>query len=283
MFKLTSFLAALALAALPVSSVVIRHDVSAEKYLIEKGHPALVEMRHQGHGMLIAPEWVVTAAHVVFYDYKGKTITVGGKEREIEAVIFHEGYAKPPKGIFKGYSGPSQAYLRGNHDLALIKLKEAVEDVTPIKLYSGSDEVGQRITLQGRGNTGTGITGQIAKSRGVLRQAQNSLSDADSQWLHYQFNKGADALALEGFQGDGDSGGPAIIHKEGTAYLAGLASWDVYDGQIEDFKGSLYGMEAALVRLSYYQGWIKDVMGWPAGKLAANHNKIGAAPESESR
>lgn len=262
--------------AAPVQSIVIRHDVDKNLYLTTEAPEALVDMRHQGHGMLIAPEWVVTAAHTVFYDYKGKTITVGGREREIEAVIFHPGYSKPAKGLFTGDSAPSQAYLRANHDIVLIKLKTPVADVAPIKIYPAADEAGKHVKLYGKGNTGTGETGQIAKTGGTLRWGENILTEAKDQWLTYKFDKGGDALPFEGMQGDGDSGGPALIEIDGVQYVAGLASWDVYEGDIADFKGSLYGMEASVVRLSYYQSWIEDVMAWSDEKLASHHHKIGS-------
>jgi len=267
-------LAALFLPSFSSQAVVIRHDVSKDKYLVGDAHPAFVEMRHQGHGMLISPEWVVTAAHVIFYDYRGKTISIGGKDREIDFVIFHQGFSKPVKGLFTGHSGPSQAYLRANHDIALVKLKRPVENIAPIPLYRSSDEKGEIVTFFGRGNTGDGITGQIEKTRGNLRRAQNTLIAASDQWLTYQFDRGENALPLEGFQGDGDSGGPAIIRKSGVDYLAGLASWGVYDGDISDFKGSLYGMKASLIRISHYAGWIEDVMDWSNSKLEANHHNI---------
>jgi len=277
MLRTVWLIAALAVISIPVAAIVIRHDVSKEKYLVKEAHPAFVDMRHEGHGMLIAPEWVVTAAHVIFYDYKGKNITVGGKEREIEYVIFHPGYSTPTEGLFSGHSTPSQAYLRANHDIALVKLREPVGDVAPILLYENADELGEIVTLYGRGNTGDGNTGQVEKTKGALRRAQNVISTVADHWLTYRFDKGEKALPLEGFQGGGDSGGPAIVRKSGTDYLAGLASWNVYDGYLKDFKGSLYGMEASLIRLSYYRSWIDEVASWPADRLQANHNLVGSA------
>ncbi len=47
----------------------------------------------------------------------------------------------------------------------------------------------------------------------------------------------------------------------GISLLVGPVSWDVNDGDIAEFQGGLYGMEAALVRLSYYQEWITETMG----------------------
>ncbi len=253
-------------------AIVVRHDKEAKEYLASTPHAALVDMRHEGHGMLIAPQWVATAAHTVFYDYRNRTIKVGGKEREIDFVIFHPGYSQPPEGIFEGDAAPSQAYLRANHDIALIKLKVPVEAIEPIKLYGGENEKGTIVTLYGKGNTGDGVTGQLENTKGTLRTAQNTVIEVRDQWLHYQFNQGPEALPLEGFQGNGDSGGPAILQVDGVDYLAGLASWAVYEGDLANFKGSIYGMKASLVRLSYYQEWIDDVMAWPSSKLEANHH-----------
>ena len=106
--------------------------------------------------------------------------------------------------------------------------------------------------------------------------AQSSRTEARDQWLHYRFNQGDAALSLEGFQGNGDSGGPAIIRKDGVDYLAGPASWDVYEGDLANLKGSLYGMQASLVCLSYYADWINAVMARSTDELTGAHNKIGS-------
>lgn len=275
------FLASLLiLLSTPSMAIVGRHDVAEESYLADEVPPALVDMRHMGHGVLIAPRWVVTAAHLIFYDYRGKTITVGGTEREIAFVIFHPGYSKPSGGLFTGDSGPGQAYLRANHDVALVKLKEAVTDVPPLRIYEADDEVGQVFTFFGRGNTGNGLTGQVAKSGGALRSAQNRFTKELGHWLIYRFDQGDEALPREGMQADGDSGGPAVLRRGEEEYVAGLVSWDVYDGDIAEFKGGLYGMEGAMIRLSYYVEWIEEVMTWPESRLEARHNKIGSAPPS---
>lgn len=275
MSKLSGLCAVVLLASASAQAVVVRHDVSEESYNAQKRPDALFDMRHQGHGVLVAPRWVVTAAHLIFYDYRGKTITLGDEEYEIEHVIFHEGYSKPAKGLFSGYSGPSQDYLRNNHDIALVKLKKPVRDIHPAKIYKGNGEVGNKLHLYGKGNLGTGLTGQVAKTGGtVLRHATNMVDTAEQQWLYYDFDSGDDALPTEGIQGDGDSGGPAFANIDGQQQLIGLVSWDVYDGDIADFKGGLYGMSGALVRLSYYADWIEDVQKWPESELRAIHYKF---------
>jgi hypothetical protein len=274
MLKYIVLLSFVWLNSVSVNAVVIRHDISKEKYIVTEGLEALVNMPYDGHGLLIAPEWIVTVGHLIFQDYQGKELEVGGKKYTIDHVIFHDGYSRPPKGIFSGYSGPSQNYLRTNHDIALIKLSKPVVGVKPISLYGSNNEVGAIVTLIGKGNTGDGLTGQQAKTKGTLRKAENKITVAENQWLSYRFDRGEQALPLEGIQGDGDSGGPVLIEQDGKVYLAGLASWDVYDGDISEFQGGLYGMSASVVRISYYISWINDVMKQTSAELKKNHYKL---------
>lgn len=54
------------LVASSAQAIVIRHDVDDGRYRIPASDfPALADMPSEGHGVLIAPRWVITAAHAI--------------------------------------------------------------------------------------------------------------------------------------------------------------------------------------------------------------------------
>lgn len=249
--------------ALSSNAVVKRHDVSPENYKLDSAPQYLIDMPHEGHGVLISPQWILTVAHTIFYDYTGKMINIGAKQFEIEKVFIHQGYVSPDKGLFKGNAAPLMAFLKSRSDIALIKLTSPVTELKPIDIYPLADEKGKEITVFGRGATGDGNTGENIDTKPLreLNQFKNIVESTDQKWLSYQFDKAPNALPLEGMHGSGDSGGASVIVENGTPYLVGLSSWQLWQGELAAFKGGLYGTTAYQVRVSYYRDWIKSVIG----------------------
>ena len=58
-----------------VSAIVVRHDVADSKYRVQAtAFPALADMPGEGHGVLIAPQWVITSAHAITWQSEIKQI-----------------------------------------------------------------------------------------------------------------------------------------------------------------------------------------------------------------
>ena len=243
-------------------AIVIRHDVDAAAYLAQETEfPALVDLPGEGHGVLIAPQWVVTAAHATQWQAVDE-VMLDGKPRKVERLIVHPGYKVLPAALQSGDAAPAMAFLASSDDIALIRLTEAVTDVAPAVLHREGDELGRLVKLFGKGATGNGAEGQDrgGPNRTVLRHAFNRIASAEGRWLGYVFDAGDAAHALEGMPGNGDSGGPVLVEVDGQWQLAGLASWKYWEGDLAGFKAGFYGQTSYQVRLSSYVAWIESVM-----------------------
>lgn len=244
------------------NAVVKRHDIPAENYVLDEAPEYLVDMPHEGHGVLINSQWVLTVAHTIFYDYIGKNLTIGSAPYEIEHVYIHPDFSKPEKSLLSGDLAPLMAFFKSRSDVALIKLSSKVTDVTPIKLYKGKSEKGKTVAVYGKGATGTGLTGELSETKALraINQFQNVVENAEDHWLVFKFDKPENALPLEGMHGSGDSGGASVVTLKGIPFLVGLSSWQLGQGDISTFKGGFYGTTAYQVRVSSYYNWIADVM-----------------------
>ncbi|OKY25642.1 MULTISPECIES: trypsin-like serine protease [Thalassotalea] len=243
-------------------AVVIRHDKSADDYVVKKPPQYLVNMPHEGQGVLIAPNWVLTVAHVIFYDYQGKTIDIAGKEYVIESVFIHKDYRKLESSTLDKGTKATMDFQFANRDIALVKLSTSVDSVSPLSIYTKSDELGKRVIGYGKGATGDGIGGAVFETKRdkVLRKLENKIEEVTPYWLAIAFDQPEKALPLEGIDGSGDSGGPVIIKKDGREWLVGMFSWDYVDGPLSDFQAGLYGHKSYQVRVSSYQPWISSII-----------------------
>lgn len=265
-------LIALLVASSSAGAIVIRDDVDDSKYRIPPSEfPALADMPGEGHGVLIEPRWIVTAAHAVTWQPEIKQVMVNGVARDVEELVIHPGYKKPPQELLDQALETwdwtlFRALLSASDDIALIKLARPISDVSPVSLNKDEREFNQIVEIIGKGATGKGDSGYpfSAPHRTELRRAQNKVTSAHGRWLCYSFDKPSEALPLEGGSGSGDSGGPVLLRSGKDWSLAGLTSWA--DPQSTVRMPGRYGQISCNVRVSHYAGWIQGVIsGVPSG------------------
>jgi hypothetical protein len=228
--------------ATPAFAIIGRHDVPADAYLADpEGFSNVGLLMGQVESTLVAPRWAVTAAHTIerespFLDWR---VELRGRRFDIEKVILH------PRRVRES--------VDSDFDLALLKLTEGAQGVTPAPLYDASDEVGREAILIGRGATGTGDRPAEAQRDGRLRRATNIVEAAFEHSLIFTFDTPPAGSALEGISGDGDSGGPAFINKDDQLRLAGVGSFN-------STEHGGYGSVEGYARVSSHVEWLRSVM-----------------------
>lgn len=237
---------ALTAVAVPATAIVIRHDVSDEAYLVpESDFPTLARVMATSEGVLIAPQWVITAAHVVegVDPFSRWRVTLGGREYAVSKIILHP--RREP------------GTVNSDFDLALLKLEAPVTAITPTPLYRWNDEALQIATIVGRGGTRTGLAGSGDFHRDDrMRRATNRIQAAFSHSLVTVFDAPPSGTELEGAGGPRDSGGPAFLTRDGIQYLAGVGS---FASPPNDEPG-IYGTLDGFGRMSTHREWIEGVI-----------------------
>lgn len=200
-------------------------------------NPDCPKKEHEQHGsaVIIKPNWILTAAHVVEDTYGQKILKDDGTEYPLGTVIIHNEYVSEKVGwhdLALGYSGT-------DFNLAFY---------TP--LYDTHDEMGKAITIAGYGIQGTFSSGANAEKSDNRRRAGHNVIDAHADAVLFcSATSGSGRMPLEFLITPGDSGGGMFIGDK----LAGINSFLLAADKKTD---GTYGDEAAFTRVSLYADWV---------------------------
>jgi secreted trypsin-like serine protease len=257
---------ALACSILPLSAaaIIVRHDIPDQKYreLGERYRQTIVDIaaprrdgsvrRGNGMGTLVAPNWVVTAAHIAAGIHPSSpssrvrgphSVYIGDRLYRVAHIFVHPDWHGE-------MNGP---------DIALLQLAEPAKEGQPACLYPDTDESGQITTVVGSGDSGTGLTGPVPGET-ILRGATDRIDPVQpgEPVLSWTFRAPDDAAAtgLDGISGPGDSGGPAFLMHQGRLCVAGISSAGDGHGR----GPGRYGAQEFYTRVSSFRPWLEEVM-----------------------
>lgn len=259
--------------SLHANAIIIRHDVSDSDYIKQEAdYPAIFPLKDDGKtkncvGTLLAPQWAITAAHCTILLEPGSELEISGKKAQVQSIHLPSeyGYMKAIKNEQGKIIDIEDKVKDASFDIALLKLSHPLKGVQTFPLLEQKVKVNQVIEVMGWGDFGNGLEGVSRKERvndRLLRVAHNKIDAINGNYLIFNFDapNSKNALPLEGINGPGDSGSPALVKLSSGYHIVGISSGGDYPSMQSHQREGKYGWQEYYISVNAMAAWISKTM-----------------------